>query len=106
MIVGSSDEMRAAIEEMASRNKVSVTVLNNLSGVGQGVLTRYMRKFVPRRIGGKLVEETTEADIKVGVLLRVIEAAGYELEIRPRETRSRRDRLRSGRRAGMAGGGE
>ena len=92
--VESPQDLRDAIQKMADANKVSVTTLNELAGVALGVLRRYLRGRDRRKIGGVVVEETAETDIKVSVVLKTVNAADYELILRPKPKGNRREQVR------------
>lgn len=96
--VASPQDLREAIQKMADANKVSVTTLNGMAGAGLGILRRYLRGRDRRKLGGVLVEETAETDIKVSVILKTIDAAGFEMVLRPKATAPRRERVRQAQR--------
>lgn len=90
MIVRTMDDMRAALDRMARHNRVSLTTLNGMANVGQGILTRFRRKEAPTKGKG---DKRTPTDLKISTLMAVIEAAGFEIEIRPRVQAARRQRV-------------
>lgn len=92
--VESPQDLRDAIQKMADANKVSVTTLNQMAGAGLGILRRYLRGRDRRKLGGVLVEETSETDIKVSVILKTVNAADYELVLRPKPKANRREQVR------------
>lgn len=92
--IATLQDMRDAIQKLADVNRVSVTTLNNMSGASGGLLRRFLRVVDRRRINGVLVDETYETDIKFSVLLKAIDAAGYEMQLRPKSSAPRRERVR------------
>jgi hypothetical protein len=96
VIIKDHDDLRRAIEQMAADARVSVTGLNELAGIAKGVLTRFMRGTVRRRLGPekKLSDQTIPTDLRTLSLIKVVEAAGYELIIQPKSQTSRRQQVR------------
>lgn len=105
MQVRNMDDIREALERMARHNRVSITGLNEMASVaaqvGQGILTRLMRKEVPSRPRHGETASTVAPDIKLSTFLRVINSAGWVMELRPVETENRRTRLRAAARNGQ-----
>ena len=95
MIVKSLDDMRKALELMAARNKVSMTTLNDLAKVGQGCLSRFMRGEIRVRKGRTLTDEKTVTDLRLATIIKVVEAADFELIIQPKSTGTRREQVRA-----------
>ena len=93
MIVKTMDDLRAALERMATHNQVSMTGLNELAKIGQGILARLRRGQARTRSYPDSPVRLIEADIKFTTLLRVIEAAGWEMELRPKSQPNRRTRV-------------
>lgn len=86
MKITSLDDMRTALVRMAAVNKVSMTTLNDLAKVGSGCLTRFMRVEIRVRTKeGVLTDERTPTDLRLATIIKVVEAAGYELVIQPKE---------------------
>lgn len=103
MIVKSMDDLRTALERMAKYNSLSLTALNELAQIGQGILSRLRRKDVKTRSGPGSPVREIQADIKFSTLIRVVESAGWEMEFRPKVQANRRARVREAARA--QGGG-
>lgn len=95
MIVRTMDDMRAAFDRMAKHNRLSLTALNDMAAVGAGVLTRFRRKEAPSKHStrGDTKGTLTPTDLKLSTMLAIIEAAGFEIEIRPRVQDTRRRRV-------------
>lgn len=86
-------DMRAAFVKMAETNRLSITALNGISDVALGVLNRFIKGRDRRRINEVLVDETYEPDMKFSAVLKVVNAAGYEMIIQPKPTENRRKRV-------------
>lgn len=99
MIVRSMDDLRTALDRMAKHNRLSLTALNEVAQIGQGILTRLRRKDVKTRSGPGSPIRDIQADIKFSTLIRVVESAGWEMEFRPKEQGNRRTRVREAARA-------
>lgn len=99
MIVRSMDDLRVALDRMAKQNRVSLTALNDLAQIGQGILTRVRRKVVKTQSHPGSPVRDIEADIKFTTLLKVVESAGWELEFRPKSQPNRRTRVLEAARA-------
>lgn len=93
MIVKSMDDLRVALDRMARHNRLSLSALNDLAEVGQGILTRLRRKDVKSRSHPGAPQHIVQADIKFSTLLKVIDTAGWELEFRPKAQPNRRSRV-------------
>lgn len=98
LTIENAQDMRDAIQKMADANRVSVSTLNLMAGAAAGILRRYLRGKDRRRIDGVLVDELVETDIKFSVVLKTVEAAGYELVLQPKPTAPRRERVLNARR--------
>lgn len=105
MRVRSMKDIREALDKMASYNRVSLTGLNEIAPVGQGILTRLRRDIVPSRPRKGETETVVEPDIKLSSWIKVVEAAGWEMVLQPRTTESRRARVRQAVR-GEGGGSD
>lgn len=92
MIVRTMDDMREAFERMARHNRLSLSGLNDMAEVGKGVLTRFRRKEAPTK-GKGATGEVSPTDLRLSTVLRIIEAAGFEVELRPRTQVARRQRV-------------
>lgn len=93
MIVKSMDDLRDVLERMANHNRVSLSALNDLAQIGQGILTRLRRKDVQSRSYPESPTRVIQADIKFSTLIRVVEAAGWEMVFRPKPQQNRRVRV-------------
>lgn len=90
VVVRNMDDMREAFDRIAKHNRVSLTALNQLANVGQGVLTRFRRKEAPSKVGGG---GTIPTDLKLSTTLTIIEAAGWEIVLRPVAKGTRRQQV-------------
>lgn len=95
MLITSLEDMRNAITQMAKTNRLSVTALNDLADVAKGSLNRFMRTNVRARRGPKqeLTAELVPTDLRIATMLKIVEAAGYEVVIQPKNTKTRRQQV-------------
>lgn len=103
MRIRNMSDVREVLDKMASHNRVSVTGLNEIAPVGQGILTRLRRPIVPSRPRQGETTTKVEPDIKLSSWIKVVEAAGWEMVLQPATKESRRARAR---RPDRSGGGE
>lgn len=93
VIVKTMDDLRDALDRMCKHNRVSLTALNDLANIGQGILTRLRRKDVKSRSTPDALPHPIQADIKFSTLLKVVDAAGWDLVLQPKAQPSRRSRV-------------
>lgn len=95
MLITSLEDMRNAITQMAKTNRLSITALNDISNVAKGSLNRFMRTNVRARRGPnqELTAEMVPTDLRVATMLKIVEAAGYEVVIQPKNTKTRRQQV-------------
>lgn len=103
MIVKTMDDLRDALDRMCKYNRVSLTGLNDLANIGQGILARLRRTEVKSRSYPGAPQRDIRADIKFSTLLKVVDAAGWEMVFQPKDQPNRRTRVLEAARA--EGGG-
>jgi hypothetical protein len=86
--IHSNDDAREAIKSIAKAVGLSVTALATQAGISTGSINR----FVFARPGTKNGVKFESVNMHLLSLIRVMEGAGYELVVRPKETGSRRSR--------------
>lgn len=93
MIVKNMDDLRDALDRMAKYNRVSLSALNDLARVGAGILTRMRRNDVKTRSTRDDEVRLIKADMKLSTLLTVVDAAGWEMVLQPKDRPNRRTRV-------------
>lgn len=80
------EDARQAIRKIAASQNASVSALSDASDLSRGVVNRFVSNT--RKTEGGVT------DIRLSSLLRLINFAGWEIVIRPRDNRPRRTRIR------------
>lgn len=88
MTIGSNQDARDALSRLCQELGISLTALNQMGGIGYASLTRYV--YQNRKISNG--DYAKENHLNVATFVKAVDAAGYELVVRPKVTGSRRER--------------
>lgn len=91
MIVRNNADGRRAMIKAAESAGISLTQMGKLSGVGLGSVVRFAHNAARSEAGGT-VGKMIDANCHLLTFIRALDAAGYEVVVRPKVTGSRRER--------------
>lgn len=102
MKIGNNQDARDALLKACEEQNMSLTGLNVASGVGRSSLTRFV--FQSRVVSPGVYAK--ENHLYISSFVKALDAAGYEVVVRPKVPGSRRERkLRALRQGGNGDGG-
>ena len=88
MKIGSNQDARDALSRLCQSMGVSMTKLTALANIGNASLTRFV--YQKRKVSNG--EYAKENSLNVLTFVKALDAAGYELIVRPKVAGSRRER--------------
>lgn len=88
MKIGSNQDARDALARVCAERGISLTALSALGNVGNASLTRFVLQR--RKVNNGDYAKTN--NLYVSSFIKALDAAGYEVVVRPTETGSRRER--------------
>lgn len=88
MKIGGNQDARDALARVCEERAVSLTALGVLGGVGNASLTRFVLQR--RKISNGTYAKTN--NLYISSFIKALDAAGYEVVVRPKEAGSRRER--------------